>query len=131
MAVATTMTRRLDWCDTDAAGHWHFSTLFRLVEAAEAQLHRELGISERTFGKTPRVRIEADYRALAHFDDILDVTLEVADLGRTAVTYDVQVTRAGEVVATCRVVTVLVGIDGRPLPWPDDLAAALRGESAA
>jgi acyl-CoA thioester hydrolase len=131
MAVATTMTRRLDWCDTDAAGHWHFSTLFRLVEAAEAQLHRELGISERTFGKTPRVRIEADYRALAHFDDVLDVAFEVADLGRTAVTYRAEVTSNGKMIATCTVVTVLVGENGRPLPWPDDLAAALRGETAA
>ena len=128
MGAATTIRRRLDWSDTDAAGVWHFSTLFRYAEAAEAQLHRELGISDRTFGYTPRVRIEGDYKAPVRFDDELEVTLRVGDVGRASVTYDVEVTRDSTVVATGRVVTVLIDHTGRAVPWPDDLAAALRGD---
>jgi YbgC/YbaW family acyl-CoA thioester hydrolase len=93
MGAATTITRRLEWSDTDASGVWHYSTLFRYAEAAEAQLHRELGISDRTFGHTPRVRVEGDYKAPVRFDDVLDVTLRVGDVGRASVTYDIEVMR--------------------------------------
>jgi YbgC/YbaW family acyl-CoA thioester hydrolase len=128
MGAATTITRRLEWSDTDASGVWHYSTLFRYAEAAEAQLHRELGISDRTFGHTPRVRVEGDYKAPVRFDDVLDVTLRVGDVGRASVTYDIEVMRDDTLVAKGRVVSVLIDAVGHAVPWPDELAAALRGD---
>jgi acyl-CoA thioester hydrolase len=129
MGASTTIRRRLEWTDTDASGVWHFSALFRYAEAAEAQLHRELGITDRTFGCTPRVRVEGDYRAPVRFDDELEVRLRVAQVGRTSVTYDLEVERDGLLAATGRVVSVLIDGTGRAVPWPDDLAAALRGSA--
>jgi acyl-CoA thioesterase FadM len=131
MAVGTSITLRLAWADTDASGHWHYTTLFRFAEDAEAQLHRELGIAERTWGSTPRVHVEGDFRRPVWFDDEVEVTIRVDRLGRTTVHYDIACAVAGDVVATAKVVSVLIGEDRRPLPWPDDLAAALRGEQPA
>jgi YbgC/YbaW family acyl-CoA thioester hydrolase len=128
VGVSTTIQRRLDWMDTDAADRWHFTTMFRLAEAAEAELHRQLGITDQTFGKTPRVHVEADFRAPVMFDDLLDVTLRVAEVRRKSVTYDVELCRDGDTLATARIVTVFTdGPNGQAAPWPDDVAAALGG----
>ena len=39
------LQRRIEWMDTDAAGIYHWTTAFRLAEAAEAVLHTALGIA--------------------------------------------------------------------------------------
>ena len=53
--------RRVEWVDTDAAGHQHYTAILRWAEAAEAELLRSLGI-DWLFGRTPRVRHEVDYQ---------------------------------------------------------------------
>lgn len=131
MGAAVTIERRLAWIDTDAAGHWHNVTLWRYAEDAEAQLHRELGIVDVTFGFTPRRHVEADYLTPLRFDETAVVTLEVAEVGRTSATYRVEVTTGDRTVATAQMVVVFIDDDGRTAPWPDHVAAALRDGVAA
>ena len=59
------LRRRIEWMDTDAAGIYHWTTVFRLAEAAEAALHTALGIADFTFGATPRVAVAGELRPLA------------------------------------------------------------------
>lgn len=66
---SVTIRRRVQWIDTDAAGIWHHSLATRWAEEAEAELHRELGIIDETFGATPRVRTEFDFSDPLRFDD--------------------------------------------------------------
>lgn len=120
-----TIRRRLEWMDTDAADRWHHGVVLRWVEAAEAELHRDLGISDDTFGNTPRVRYEANFHAPLHFDDEVEVTFGVSALGRTSVTYDFEVHAVdGPRCASGQVVTVHAD-DAGTSPWPDDVRAAL------
>lgn len=126
MGAAVALERRLEWIDTDAAGHWHNVTLWRFVEAAEAELHRDLGIIDVTFGFTPRRHVEADFVAPLLFDRPATIRLEVAAVGRTSATYEVEVTSGEHRVATARMVVVFIGEDGATRPWPDDVARALR-----
>ncbi len=125
MGAAVTLERQLDWVDTDAAGHWHHSTLWRFVEAAEAQLHRDLGIVDVTFGFTPRRHLEAEFFAPLLFAQPATVDLEVSAVGRTSATYAARVTSADTLIATARLVIVFIDGDGRARPWPDDVANAL------
>lgn len=126
MGATVTLERELDWIDTDAAGYWHHSTLWRFVEAAETALHRELGIIGITFGFTPRRRLQAEFFAPLHFDRPAAVMLEVTAVGRTSATYDARL-RSGEVlIATARLVVVFIDADGRACPWPAAVAQALR-----
>lgn len=125
MGAAVTMQRRLEWIDTDAAGHWHNATLWRFVEEAEARLHRDLGIINITFGHTPRRHVEADFFTPLRFDRAATVTLRVASLGRTSATYAVDVADGDAAVASARVVVVFIDGDGRPSPWPEVVARAL------
>src|SRR5256885_2110361 len=81
------LRRRIEWMDTDAAGIYHWTTVFRLAEAAEAALHTALGIADFTFGATPRVKVEATFARSLRFNDPVEVNLVVAGIGRTSVEY--------------------------------------------
>ena len=81
------LRRRIEWMDTDAAGIYHWTTAFRLAEAAEAAMHTALGIADVTFGATPRVHVEADFRRPLVFNEPVDVSLAVRAVGPTSVEY--------------------------------------------
>src|SRR3954467_9677888 len=87
------LRRRIEWMDTDAAGIYHWTTVFRLAEAAEASLHSALGIAERTFGAMPRLRASGDFRIPLRFNDVVEVQLGVTHVGRSSLTYSVEVRR--------------------------------------
>jgi acyl-CoA thioester hydrolase len=125
--ASVTIQRRIEWMDTDAAGIWHYSTAIRFVEAAETELHRRLGIIDRTFGLTPRAHVEFDFHRAVGFEDVIDITLEVAEVGTTSVTYSVTMGCGGDPVASGRVVTVLIDEDGKPAPWQDNMRETLTG----
>lgn len=118
--------RRIDWADTDAAGIYHHSTVWRLVEAAEATLHDRLGIRHETFGRTPRVRVSAEFRRPLAFWDLVDVTLTAAAVGRTAADYTFALHCRGELAAQGEITTVLIDrADGTAVAWPDAWRALL------
>lgn len=126
MAAEVTIRRRLEWMDTDAAGIWHHSTVIRWAENAEGELHRQLGIINRTFGATPRVNVDFSFGAPLRFDDEVDVTLSVAALGETSITYQVSVDRNGETLATGNMVAVFIdATSGAKKPWPEDMRRLL------
>lgn len=122
-----TVQRRVEWPDTDAARHYHHSTVIRWVEAAEAVLYERLGLVE-LFGEIPRVRYEVDYRVRLWFGDVVDVTLAIGALGRTSVTYAFDVRRGAEVAATGTMTAVRIDqASGDTLGWPDDVRQAFLG----
>jgi acyl-CoA thioester hydrolase len=126
-APQVTIERLVEWPDTDAAGHYHHSTMVRWIEAAEADLLDQLGIVQ-LFGVIPRVRYEVDYKARLWFRDRVAVQLWVADVGRASVRYEF-VVRRGEEVAAAGAMTA-VNIDpegGRAAAWPGDVRAVLTG----
>lgn len=125
-----TIERRVQWMDTDAAGIWHHSTLVRWAEEAEAELHRQLGIIGETFGATPRVHVEFDYFLPLRFDELVRLTLVVADLGRTSVTYEFDLVRGSERVASGKMIAVFIDRKtGAKREWPEPLRSALGGNS--
>src|SRR6185295_3540339 len=90
------LRRRIEWMDTDAAGIYHWTTVFRPAEAA---LHTALGIADFTFGATPRVAVEATFARSLRFNDPVDVELAVTALGRTSVEYRLAVRADGATAA--------------------------------
>lgn len=126
MGATVTLERELEWIDTDAAGYWHHTTLWRFVEAAEAALHRTLGIIDVTFGFTPRRHLQAEFFAPLHFERPAAITLEVAAVGRTSATYHARLMSGDALIATARLVVVFIDADGHACPWPAPVAQALR-----
>ena len=122
--AAVLVQRRVEWPDTDAAGHYHHSTVVRWVEAAEAVLYERLAISE-LFGRIPRVRYEVEYTARLWFGDVVDIAFGVGELGRTSITYAFEVRRGSEVAAAGRMVAVSSDpVEGDTEPWPDAVRKA-------
>ena len=120
------LRRRIEWMDTDAAGIYHWTTVFRLAEAAEAALHTALGIADFTFGATPRVAVQATFARSLRFNDPVEVTLAVAAIGRTSVEYAMSIDADGGTAAQGSVKTVLIDREtGRAVAWPDDVRAKL------
>src|SRR3954462_14779166 len=91
--------RRIEWMDTDAAGIYHWTTVFRLAEDAEAALPTALGIADFTFGATPRVAVQASFARSLRFNDPAQVELAVTRLGRSSVEYRLAISAEGGVAA--------------------------------
>lgn len=126
MTASISIRRRVQWMDTDAAGIWHHSVVIRWAEEAEAELHRRLGIIDETFGATPRVRTEFDFGVPLSFDDVVDITLTVSDLGTTSITYLIEVTTDSGQVAAGRMIAVLIDrSSGEKRDWPESLRQVL------
>ena len=113
--------RRVEFCDTDAAGIVHFSALMQFAEHAEHALLRSLGTSvlvpipsdsgERQFLSWPRVRFECEFHGAARFEDELDIALGVSRLGTKSVTYLFRITRTSEPICSCKTTNVCCLID--------------------
>ena len=81
--------RRVAFSQTDAAGLIHFSTYFVLMEEAEAELFRALGLKllvnepDKTMG-FPRVDCQCRFRRPVHFDEMvrIELSIEAIDSGR-------------------------------------------------
>lgn len=116
--------RRIEWTDTDASGYYHNSVAFRLFEAAETVLLERLGLLDEVYGRLPRVHLEADYKKLLSFSDVVEIRAAVAAVGQSSITYDFTVERAGELYVTGRGVAVLVDkAGGVKDTWPQEWRA--------
>ena len=97
--------RRIEFRDTDAAGIVHFSVFFPMMEAAEHEMLRELGIavlpreSDVPRLSWPRVSAKCDYLSAARFGDVLKVSVDVVRIGDSSVTYEFEFSRDSELLA--------------------------------
>jgi YbgC/YbaW family acyl-CoA thioester hydrolase len=114
-------TRRIEFADTDMAGIVHFANFFRFMEAAEVAFLRERGLSVRLAWEGqelgfPRVAASCDYLRPARFEDVLDITVTLENIGRKSVTYAFEFARDGEVLARGKVSSVCCRVhEGRRL----------------
>lgn len=129
------ITRRVEFYDTDVAGIMHFANYYRFMEVAEREFYRSLGIKIHgkfpdgtTYG-WPRVACSANYSAPAYYDDLIEVRITIVRRSKRSLTMayefyrDDQKLAAGEMkTAFCRVVQLgkIESVD-----MPDDVIAAL------
>ncbi len=120
MAAAFVTTRRVEFSDTDAAGIMHFAAFFRMMEQAEHELLRSVGLSvvmHDASGKIswPRVNAKCDYQSPARFEEVLDIEVRIARLGKRSVTYSHSFSRQGQVLATGEITAVCCRVrEGSP-----------------
>lgn len=113
MSNAFSITRRVEFGDTDMAGIMHFANFFRFMEAAETAFLRARGLTvnwREGGGKLgfPRVSAACDYQNPAVFEDVLTIAVTVEKIGKKSVSYRFDFTNQnGKPVATGRVTAVL------------------------
>ncbi len=111
------MTRRVAFAETDLAGVLHFANYFRYMEEIEHAFWRSLGISVIVRDSEgciswPRVAVHCDYRAPAHFEDELELVLELAKIGERSLEFKVEFWRGSERLAQGRYTTVCCEMRG-------------------
>ena len=117
MPTPFTITRRVEFGDTDMAGIVHFANFFRFMESAETAFLRSLGLSVswRNDAKKlgfPRVAAACDFLSPARFEDELTIAVTVERVGTKSVTYRHDFTnQRGERVAVGRITAVFVRHD--------------------
>lgn len=95
MTSSFSMTRVVEFCESDMAGIVHFSNFYRWMEQAEHAFFRSLGLTianDQPDGTTigfPRVSANCRFVSPARFEDEVMVLLHVHRLGVKSITYEV------------------------------------------
>lgn len=113
--------RRIEFRDTDSAGIAHFTAFFYLMEEAEHELLRSLGLSVLARDDEgpiswPRVSAHCDFRRAVKFEDVVDVFVRIERRGAKSVSYAFRFELAGQTVAegTLTAVCCRLSPDGPP-----------------
>jgi 4-hydroxybenzoyl-CoA thioesterase/acyl-CoA thioester hydrolase len=135
MTASYHTARRVEFSDTDAAGIMHFTAYVRVMESAEHELLRDLGLTvfhreQRSLLSWPRVSLRCDFHKPAYFEDLLDVEVWIGELAERSVTYRFEIRRRGERLASGEMASVCCRIDedGRitSVSIPAEITAKLR-----
>jgi len=128
------LSRTVEFAETDMAGIMHFANFFYWMESCETAFYRSLGLPLISFvpGQVlgwPRVNVSCDYRQPLRFNDTVEVKLFVKKLGTRSVVYLFQFRKAGVLCAQGEVTAVCVtaGEQGAmvPAPIPAEVRAKL------
>ncbi len=124
---------RVYFQDTDAGGVVYHGSYVNFMERARTEWLRDVcgysnGALMKEFGAVFVVRsMKLDYLKPALLDDLLDVTAQVRDIGRSRITLLQTVRRGEELLTEAEVHLVCVSLESfKPVSVPDVLRAQLK-----
>jgi acyl-CoA thioester hydrolase len=128
-------TRRVEFCDTDAAGIVHFTALFEFMEQAEHELLRGHDLSvfmndDAGIISWPRVAAKCEFQSAARFEDLLDIEVRILRLGEKSVTYGFRFTLESVDIASGEVTSVCCRMTDQAPPQPIAIPAWFREKLA-
>ncbi len=128
-------SRRVEFCDTDAAGIIHFANYYRYMEQAEHELFRSLGLKihaasdDGTVYGWPRVSASANFSAPAYYDDLLEIRLTILRRGQRSLATGYEFWRNDTKLASGEMKTAYCRVPARgqleSLDIPPEIAAPL------
>jgi acyl-CoA thioester hydrolase len=108
---------RVGFSDTDAQGIVYYGRYVPYFDLARVEYHRHLGLSAAQLDGNEFVMraMTVEYHAPAVFDDLLEIYVRVARIGRTSATYEFAAYRADDdvLMVTAAQTLVLVDLDER------------------
>lgn len=121
---------RVWFSDTDAQGIVYYGRYLPYFDHARTEYHRHLDLGWGTTESQFVMRAsEIEYHAPARFDDLLEIFVRVARIGRSSVTYEGAAYRLpeGSLMVTATQTLVLVDLaERRPATVPEALRAKIR-----
>lgn len=118
---------RVYYEDTDAGGVVYYANYLNFMERARTEWLRALGYEQPQMAKTHGVlfvvrAVHIDYLKPSRFDDSLQVTVEVVNVGGSRIRFAQRVLRGNEEVACAEVDVVCVSTDSfRPARVPAEM----------
>jgi acyl-CoA thioester hydrolase len=120
---------RVGFSDTDAQGIVYYGRYLPYFDLARVEYHRHLKLLQLDAEHEPVMRASSiEYLAPARFDDLLEVFVRVARIGRTSMTFEFAAYRVEDdvLMVTATQTLVLVDLDERrAAPVPDSYRAAI------
>jgi YbgC/YbaW family acyl-CoA thioester hydrolase len=111
----------------------HFSNFFRYFEACEQEFYHSLGASlsdlrEKYAIMLPRVEAYCDYKTACRFDELIEVTVKVAEVAEKTITLHFEVYRKSDnkLAAEGWIKCISVDPNWRVVPLPVEIAKLLR-----
>ncbi len=128
---------RVWFSDTDAQGVVYYGRYLPYFDHARTEYHRHVGAGGLAVGGAEFVMRAStvEYHAPARFDDLLEIFVRLARIGRTSATYECAAYRMDDdaLMVTATQTLVLVDVaQRRPVPIPDEYretVRALEGEA--
>lgn len=138
MPTEFSITRCVQFAETDMAGVMHFSNYFRWMEEVEHAFFRSLGmhVVQEHAGETiswPRVHVSCEYFGPVRFENEVEVRLVVTDISKKSVTYEAIFSHAGERRARGRIKMVCCRMKNQSfesIPIPDSIRSRFETGSA-
>ena len=109
---------RVPYSDTDQGGIVHHASYLRYLEVARIEMLRACGLSYRELEENERlalavVQIEIKYILPARFDDVIEVTTGIADIGAATLKLSNSILREQEKLTEATVTLVGFDLDSR------------------
>jgi acyl-CoA thioester hydrolase len=124
---------RVGFSDTDAQGIVYYGRYLPYFDLARVEYHRHLGLLGMDIGDQGQEFVmracTIEYLAPAVFDDLIEVYVRMARIGRTSATYEFAAYRARDdlLMVTATQTLVLVDLEERKaVPIPDSYEDAVR-----
>jgi acyl-CoA thioester hydrolase len=126
-------TTRVGFSDTDAQGIVYYGRYLPYFDLARVEYHRKLGLLGMDIGEEGQEFVmracSIEYFAPAVFDDLIEVAVRLARIGRTSATWEFCAERAADdvLMVTAKQTLVLVDLDERKAaPIPEAYKKAIR-----
>src|ERR671935_1556928 len=124
---------RVGFSDTDAQGIVYYGRYLPYFDLARVEYHRNLGLLGMEIGAEGNEFVmracTIEYLAPAVFDDLIEVCVRMARIGRTSATYELAAYRASDnlLLVTATQTLVLVDLDERKaVPIPESYTETIR-----
>lgn len=124
---------RVYYEDTDSGGVVYYANYLRFMERARTEYLRSLGFEQDVLARDEGIifavrSVSAEYHKPARFNDLLEVSAEITDLGKASVSFAQRVRRAGdEDVTLCAAIVRIACLDAASLR-PRAIPASMLGE---
>jgi acyl-CoA thioester hydrolase len=122
---------RVYWEDTDAGGVVYYATYLKFMERARSEWLRAYGFEQDVLRDEAGVvfvvrRVEVDYLSPARFNDQVDVSVDLHELGRASLSVEQTLTRGATRLVSGRVTLACVDAARfKPVKIPEPLLQAL------
>ena len=118
---------RIYYQDTDTGGVVYHGSYLNFLERARYEWLRELGFTVDTMIRSHKMiflirSLSIEYFKPALLDDLLDITVQVVDIGRSRITLQQQILREQSTLGSATVHAVCVGVETlKPISIPASL----------
>lgn len=136
MATEFSITRRIQFSETDMAGIVHFANFYKMMEEVEHAFFRSVGLSvsmqhDGLHVGWPRVSASCEFFGPLKFEDEVELRMRVARVGDKSFSYEVDFLVQGRRIALGKTTSVCCSIDDagmKSIPIPAAIREKLAGE---